>query len=250
MDLKSITVTEIISAVTVYSKKGRVDGIKNRAHYGLSLCMDGQITYSQGGKKCISDKSCAIILPKNGTYSIIRSKTGYFPVINFECAEKLCDEVTAIQISDPEELIADYERLRSSLCFDGNRAKSFSILYGMLYKIGRERLPRELTSAVRRIKSDYGDPSLTNGVLAAECNVSEVYFRRLFKEHLGTSPRQYIIDMRLQIAKQLLSEGQLSIAKISERCGFSNQYHFSRLFKQHTGLTPSEYRKANLTYEI
>lgn len=250
MDIKSITITDIISAVTVYSKKGRIDEMKCRNHYGLSLCIDGQITYVQNGKETVSDKGSVIILPKGETYRIKRNKTGYFPVINFECAEKLGDTVAAIPISDSGELIADYERLKRSLCFDGNRAKSFSILYGMLYKIGRERIPRELSRAIQRIKSDYSDPALTNEVLAAECNVSEVYFRRLFKEHLGTSPKQYIIDVRIQVAKQLLGEGQLSIAMISERCGFSNQYHFSRLFKQHTGLTPSEYRKANLAYEI
>ena len=53
MDLGNITVTEIISAVTVYSKKGRLDEIKNRAHFGISLCIDGQITYIQNGKEYI-----------------------------------------------------------------------------------------------------------------------------------------------------------------------------------------------------
>jgi len=250
MDLENITVTEIISAVTVYSKKGRLDEIKNRAHYGLSLCIDGQITYSQGGRETVSDKGSVIILPKGETYLVKRNKTGFFPVINFECAETLCDEVTAIPINDTDELIADYERLKSSLCFDGNRAKVFSVFYGMLYKIGREVIPRELAPAIRMIKSSYSDPALTNESLASECKISEVYFRKLFKEHFGISPKQYVIDVRLQRARQLLTEGSISLAQISESCGFTNQYHFSRIFKERVGLTPSEYRKKNLSYGI
>ena len=71
-----------------------------------------------------------------------------------------------------------------------------------------------------------------------------------FIKHFGTSPKQFIIDLRIQRAKQMLAEGALSVSIISEKCGFSNPYHFCRLFKQRVGITPSEYRKANLIYEI
>ncbi len=250
MDPRNITVTEIISAVTVYSKKGRLDEIKNRAHFGISLCIDGRITYIQNGKEYISEKGCAVILPKGGTYYIKRNQTGVFPVINFECADALTDTVTVIPIEDASELISDYEKLKRDLCFEGNRAKVFSVFYGMLHKIGREVIPRELAPAIQRIKSAYADPSLTNETLSAECNISEVYFRRLFKEHFGISPKQYVIDVRLQRAKQLLAEGKLSLSLIAEATGFTNQYHFSRLFKERVDLTPSEYRKKNLSYGI
>jgi AraC-like DNA-binding protein len=250
MDPRNITVTEIISAVTVYSQKGRLDEIKNRAHFGISLCIDGQITYIQNGKEYVSDKGCAIILPKGGTYYIKRNKTGAFPVINFECTDSFTDTVTVIPLEDAKELILDYEKLKRDLCFEGNRAKVFSVFYGMLHKIGRDVIPRELAPAIQKIKSTYADPTLTNERLASECNISEVYFRRLFKEHFGISPKQYVIDVRLQRAKQLLAEGKLSLSLIAEASGFTNQYHLSRLFKERVGLTPSEYRKKNLSYGI
>ena len=100
------------------------------------------------------------------------------------------------------------------------------------------------------ISNNYGDATLTNASLAAKCNVSEVYFRKLFTRHFGISPKQFIIDLRIQKAKQLLAEGAWSVSVVSETCGFSNPYHFCRLFKKRTGITPSEYRKANLIYEI
>jgi transcriptional regulator GlxA family with amidase domain len=77
-----------------------------------------------------------------------------------------------------------------------------------------------------------------------------VYFRKRFKEHFGISPQQYVIDIRIQRAKQLLVEGSLSLSLIAESCGVTNQYHFSRLFKERTGLAPSEYRNKNLSYGI
>lgn len=250
MELKNITVTEISGAFTVCSEKGRCDRMDNRKSYGLSLCVDGQITYIQNGKEYISDNGCAVILPKGGTYFIKRDKSGAFPVINFDCLEPLCDTITVIPVQNAEELISDYEQMKKLLCFDGNRAQIFSIFYGILHKLCADEIPRELLGAMRLISSDYCDFSLTNARLAAECNISEVYFRRLFTKRFGISPKQFIIDLRVQKAKQLLAESGWSTAAISEKCGFSNPYHFCRLFKQHTGTTPSEYRKENLIYKI
>ena len=248
--MENITVTDIRKIFTVYSEKGRCSTITNRKYYGLSFCKEGRITYIQNGVEYVSNKDCAIILPKGGTYVIKRDIAGEFPVINFDCLDFLCDTVTVIPIQNAEELIADYERMKKLSYLEGNRSQIFSIFYGMLNKLNSDNIPWQLRGAVKLIRSNYCDMSLTNANLAAECRMSEVYFRKLFSKHYGISPKQFIIDMRLQKAKQLLAEGSLSVSVISEKCGFSNPYHFCRLFKQHTGITPSEYRKDNLMSEI
>lgn len=250
MDLKNITVTKINNVITVQSEKGRNDKMTARETYGLSFCKEGQITYIQNGKEYVSNKDCAVILPKGGSYFIRRDKSGVFTVINFECLDFLCDTVKVIPIRGAEELTADYERMKKLFFFEENRAQIFSIFYGMLHKLRSDDIPHELRGAMRLIRDDCSDASLTNARLAYECNISEVYFRKLFTKHFGISPKQFIIDLRIQRAKQMLGEGPLSIFVISEKCGFSNPYHFCRLFKQRVGITPSEYRKANLIYEI
>jgi AraC-like DNA-binding protein len=153
-------------------------------------------------------------------------------------------------VQNAEELIFDYERLNKLFCFKGNRAQIFSIFYGMLHKLSADDIPPELQRAMRLIRNAFCDTALTNAKIAAESNMSEVYFRKLFTKYFGISPKQFIIDRRIEKAKQLLSEGRLSISIISERCGFSNPYHFCRLFKEHTGATPTEYRKEHLIYSI
>lgn len=250
MDLNAVTVTEIANVVTVYSERGGCDLMQNRACYGLSFCTEGRITYVQNGQEYVSDKGCAVLLPKGGSYRIQRDRTGYFPVINFDCLEFLSDTVVLLPIQSSARLMADYERMKHLFLLSGSRAQVFSIFYGMLHALCADDVPQALQGAVRRIKSDFADASLKNASLAAECNISEVYFRRLFTKHFGVSPKQFVMDVRLQNAKQLLAEGALSIAGISERCGFSSPYHFCRIFKERVGLTPSEYRKENLIFTI
>lgn len=67
-----------------------------------------------------------------------------------------------------------------------------------------------------------------------------------FKTKLGTTPIDYLISLRIQLAKQLLSETKFSIQKIAVKCGFENSYYFSNLFKKRTGISPSFYRNSHL----
>lgn len=250
MDLRNVVITKISEACTVYSPKGRSEQMRSRRSYALTLCIDGQITYTQNWIEYISHRNTAVILPKGGNYHIRGDKSGFFPVINFECSDFLCDTVTVLPIANAEQLLADFEEIKTLICFENNHARIFSIFYGMLHKLSFSKLPPLLENAIRLIGSEYGDPTLTNMRLAQACRVSEVYLGKLFSKHLSTSPKQYIIDLRLQKATQLLREGTLTITDISETCGFSNPYHFCRIFKEHLGITPSEYRKENLIRKI
>lgn len=236
-------ITEISSVFTVHSQRGEMTKMENRKSYGLALCIDGQITYVQRGIEYTSIKGTAVILPKGESYLIRRDRTGRFPIINFDCAKPLCDTVTVIKTENDEQLLSLYKKIKSAACMPENHLRIFSLFYEMLDLLTEGRLPFILQKAVRRINEEYGNASLSNEALAEECGISEVYFRRLFASHLGTSPKQYIIDLRLKRAKQLLSEDVRSVREVSERCGFSNPYHFARLFKEHEGLTPTEYRR-------
>ena len=66
----------------------------------------------------------------------------------------------------------------------------------------------------------------------------------MFTQNFGVSPKQYLIDMRIKLAKQLLLEDEKLISDIAESCGFGSVYHFSRTFKQATGMSPTEYRRS------
>lgn len=76
------------------------------------------------------------------------------------------------------------------------------------------------------LREHLGDPKLTNARLAAAANVCEVYFRRLFRQKYGTSPRQYIVAARVGRAKQLLTGTRDSVTAIAAACGFSDIFHY------------------------
>lgn len=249
--LSNITVTDIKEIVMVSSPKGRTAKMENRKNFGLSFCIEGQITYTCKGKKTVSDKAHAVLLPQGQTYTIYGDKTGSFPVINFTCTDKLCDDIISIPVENTEAYIKDFEKLRSLSLFEGNRAEMMSVFYHIIQRLSAQNsFCNAIVPAIKYIESNYQNFNLTNAELALKCNVSEVYFRRMFAKHYNTTPRRFLIDTRINKAKQLLSEGKLKINAVATQCGFSNQYHFCRVFKEKTGLTPTEYMKQHIIYKI
>ena len=118
----------------------------------------------------------------------------------------------------------------------------------------------ECTSAVINVKKaeenpiikkvcDYVDKNLSQDIsleqAADMAGVSSFYLSKLFKEEKGETFINFISDKRLEKARQLLAETDLSIKEITAEVGYNDQNYFSRIFKTKYGLSPKEYRKIN-----
>ena len=66
---------------------------------------------------------------------------------------------------------------------------------------------------------------------------------KLFHDRAGTSPSRYLTDLRMQKAKKLLLDSQLSIREIAERVGYPDPFHFSKSFKNAVGMSPAQFRE-------
>ena len=245
--LDKMVVTSIQDVFTVDSRRGRKVQIKNRDSYGISFCYGGRITYCQGERAVVSDHSHMVLLPKGQDYTLYCDSSGLFPVINILCTDDFqVASPEAFELHSPDTYLKDYERLRELFFLKNHDARCMSILYRMISEITTEYLQEYpvLDAAMDFLEKHYSDPDLTNAVIASHLHISEVYFRKLFKNRYGTTPRQYILELRFRKARQLLGEHRSSVGEIAEECGFSSIYHFCRAFRQAAGVSPTEYGKA------
>ncbi|NJM49064.1 MAG: helix-turn-helix transcriptional regulator [Alkalinema sp. RU_4_3] len=94
---------------------------------------------------------------------------------------------------------------------------------------------------------DYIQANLAQDVsildLAIVTNMSESHFSRGFKRSVGITPYQYLMQQRVERARQLLNQQVISISDIALDCGFANQTHLTKVFRQMTGITPKAYQK-------
>lgn len=92
------------------------------------------------------------------------------------------------------------------------------------------------------IERHYGE-NITVATLAKLCFVSESTLNRLFKQELGLTPFEYLIETRVTKARLMLMRKDISVTDISLRCGFNSNSHFATCFKNLIGMSPSDYRK-------
>jgi AraC family transcriptional regulator len=79
--------------------------------------------------------------------------------------------------------------------------------------------------------------------LARHCHTSSFHFSRIFKTVLNLSPHQYLLRVRLQHAKMLITSSEKPIGDIAFECGFNSLEHFATAYKQHFKISPTKHRK-------
>lgn len=95
---------------------------------------------------------------------------------------------------------------------------------------------------------EYIDHHLSQSIkledLANHLGISKFHFSRLFKKSTGRSPHQYVMQQRIELAKQLLAKADMSISNIALECGFNSQAHLGKYFRYYVGMTPKAYRQS------
>jgi AraC family transcriptional regulator len=103
--------------------------------------------------------------------------------------------------------------------------------------------PRAVAQALAFMHENYAR-ELSLGDIAAAAHLSPFHLARLFKQSLGVSPHQYLIQLRVNSARWLLSagSGERSLAQLANAVGFADQSHLTRHFKRVLGVTPRQLR--------
>ena len=138
-----------------------------------------------------------------------------------------CDEIQQMHISSYEEPI--------------------SHLLACLLVTLKSNLQRQSTHPLVEKIVRYIHENISNKITLSDISehtfFSAIYCDSVFKRETGRSIIDYLLEERMNLAKQLLTEGTLSLQQVAEITGFSDHNYFSRTFKKRTGYTPGQYRK-------
>ncbi|MGD1914098.1 MAG: helix-turn-helix domain-containing protein [Rivularia sp. (in: cyanobacteria)] len=110
---------------------------------------------------------------------------------------------------------------------------------------GKPAVPRQEVKAVHYHLLLDQQTGLHHASLANLTGYSSVHFTRMFKKATGQTPREYLMHHRINKAKHLLENKELSIIEVAYQSGFSSHAHFSTQFRRLVGTPPQAYRKYN-----
>ena len=97
--------------------------------------------------------------------------------------------------------------------------------------------------AVKEYLGNHLSEKITLDLLSEKFYVDKYYLTRLFKNEYGVTVGDYLLQLRISHAKELLRFSSLSVEEIGERCGITPLYYFSRIFRQAEGVSPRDYRR-------
>lgn len=247
---EKIIITQISYAVYVAPNTGK-HVHKDRPFHGLVLndsdvvrdyCFDnGHVMRTEGNS--------LFYLPKGSSYHVEQIRNGGCYAINF--AADISDDPFCVTPRSVDYLLRNFKAATDA--WKSKDPLRIAIAMRALYdavctaqkEVYKRYVPKTQRSiiapAVDIINRNFTDNDLSVSHLAALCGVSEVYFRRLFLNAFGTSPKEYIIQKRIEYAKTLLSSGDFSVSEVASLCGYAEPCHFSREFSKRVGMRPSQY---------
>ena len=111
---------------------------------------------------------------------------------------------------------------------------------------------QHIDRAMVYIQQHHKEPDFQIETIGPAIGLNDHYFRKLFKKKLGISPKQYLIQYRIEAAMTLLCSSNYSISEIATFVGFHDYRHFLDIFRSHTGITPTQFRanKSNETKSL
>lgn len=247
--LSNLIITKVYSVTTLHSEKDTKIKRNNRSCWAVVIKYEGETIYTSHKKTYLSDIHHLVVLPKGCTYEWHCTHSGHYSIIEFK-SELVCNDIFSFTVNNSEKILKifkelEYKRTLSNPMYEMESIRdTYSIVLMLTKSMHKKYLPiakkSKITPALEYIANNYNQ-NIKNDVLANLCNLSTVYFRKLFTEIMGNSPISYVHELRIKKAKEMLKSDYGSITDIAESLGYLNIYDFSRTFKKYTGVSPSKY---------
>ena len=229
-------------------KQKNIDMLNSGRNFGaLSLRIRSDARLTAADKEYILGDNCVAYVPSNIDYKR-EAWIDELIVIHLDVMDYRTEEIEFLEANKPERLRALFCDILS--CWNereiGYRLKCSAILYEIFAECHAQsfkppvKCPK-IQPSVDYIAKNYTRPDITLREIADRSFMSEVYFRKLFKEAFGVSPQKYIVSLRIQNAQGLISTGYYSLKEVAYMSGYNDYKYFSTEFKRIKGVSPSEY---------
>lgn len=224
-----------------------------RKHYELVyfLSGDGVCTYNKKTSK--DEKGHIRLLPDQPTteYYVDSIKAGKCIDIYFDCYKPLPNEMFAFDLHKNPNIENLFKKIlklwidKKDFYYNKCMALFYNILHEMEKSVNNY-LPsaqsKKLLPAINFIHENYQSVNFDYKALPKLCKMSDTHFRNLFAKNYSSTPNEYVTNLKINRACELLVTGRFKISQIAEIVGYSDVYYFSKIFKKVKGVTPTEYR--------
>jgi AraC-like DNA-binding protein len=212
-----------------FHRNGRIVNLK--AHDLLVMCPGERIYYEANSPWSI--QWLGLYGNAVNKYVTALSVNGKNPIIhlkNFREIETIMDKIYAIAED-------------SSECAEAMQIGLVYQFFSALLQDKKNAPTQDIVESAMRIIDYNLNTEITVEEISNTLHIDPSHLTRVFKNSTGISPKQYMLNQKIDHAKTLLTETNASIFDVAQSVGYADQLYFSRIFKKKEGLSPSKYRK-------
>ncbi|MBQ7292798.1 MAG: helix-turn-helix domain-containing protein [Clostridia bacterium] len=221
-----------------------------RHYHALIFRAHGKATVVKGETEIRLNKNDVTFVPSGCEYVISSSTDEDVIIVHFEASFKKIPPVSNMHATNPDAFITLFGKLfdtwQNQPC--GFVYRIDSLFLSILEQIERQSLESNVKSAkycvqhaVEAMHSGFSNPELSVESLSKDLGYCTSYFRRIFLEEMGVTPKEYLVNLRINHAIALLESQYYSVEKVAELSGYTSAKYFSTSFKRVTGKSPSCY---------
>lgn len=232
----------------LYLQQGYTRTRNNNRHYdALSFRIQSDTVIETDSQTLTLQNGSIAYFPSNTEY-IRNAKSDNLIVVHFKCFHFSSNRIECFFPANPSRYEDLFRKILTvwNAKTPGYQHRSSAVFCEILYQLYMDNLPEivcqsKIEASLQYIRQNMFEPDFSLTKAAKESFISDVYFRKLFKEIYGTSPKQYVIQCRIQHAASLILSGEFSLQEVASMCSYRDYKHFTTEFKRIMGVSPSQY---------
>jgi len=235
---------QILTVGRFFHKEGFFD-VKARPYAALSFRVSGTGDFEIGAKRLVTNTGDVLYLPADTpykvNYSVSESIVIHLEYCNYFEAENIC-------LNNPSRIDRQFRHLFDVWTQQHSVNYAKSVIYYILENIANDQKmsisDTVIANCVHYMDTNFCDPQMDISTVCDTAFISASSLQRGFIKYVGMSPKQYLIQLRMNRALGLLTDDKLSVREICFACGFTDEKYFSRAFKKKYGYPPSKLRES------
>lgn len=247
LNFKALKIKEIDCVVKFTAQKMNFV-TQNRCNHIIGIHLSGSAVHYFKNRKFTIDEGCVYFLNQKDDYEVEVLEKGVAFSVHFTTYEPIDTESFCIKTAKVNEIVRLLNLIEKEFLSKNNELGLMSNVYALCSELNKiyqkSYFPKDkrMINAEKYINTHFVENDCI-AEAAAQSSLSRRRFNELFKNCFGLTPNRYLIGLKINHAKNLISTNNFSISQISEMCGFSDIYYFYKVFKRETGVTPAEYKK-------
>ncbi len=239
-----------IDCVVKFTAKEMNFEVRNRHNHIIGIHLSGSAVHHFKNQTFTIRESCIYFLNQKDDYTVKVLEKGVAFSVHFTTYEPVDTDSFCIKTPKPSEIVRLLSLIESEYYAKKDELGLMSDLYALCAEMNKIHqkayfpIDKRMAAAETYLHTHFTEHNCL-AEAAAQSRLSRRRFNDLFKSCFGLTPNRYLVNLKINYAKNLISTRYFSISQIAEMCGFSDRYYFCKVFKAETGATPTEYKKQN-----